>query len=300
MKLSLLKSIRVGLPETNSSSSHSISLNANAFGPNLDYFALSDDGKSLYISDDKLFGWEFKKYNDPYNKLLYAIACCRDNKKWSELLIKSFKKFTGVDLSWDSKNYPESDGMDIDYIFSDGDTIINFIFNPESWLFTGNDNELEPENFNNVYKKTPVAYATMYFSEIDTIDFPLYKYPYDIKKELSSVICNKLEDIIEFNKDKEKVINPVGNPSSNYRFYDRPDYSIVIDESGNIYGKFFTRQCNSKLSHMVNEIYRGAPFNKERKDMVKKVTEDFFKNLTDYLIFPIKICQEINTSTEII
>lgn len=67
------RQIRVGIWETNSSSTHSVSVSkvTNFNEHSLDSY-LEDDG-TFHITPGE-FGWEIERYNGPYTKLQYALT----------------------------------------------------------------------------------------------------------------------------------------------------------------------------------------------------------------------------------
>lgn len=182
------KVIRIGLPETNSSSSHSVSINMGN-----DFICPGDPRFNLIIKDDTLFipertegfGWEVEKYNDPGTKLQYVcgIYCSDINTHRGCTRITKLKRLlcellgvSNVVFEWDVnyfqrlnklkldepgesedwyreecyRNYPEinHNSTDIfDEIIESRETIKHFIFNPNSWLYLGNDNSSYPAHF---------------------------------------------------------------------------------------------------------------------------------------------------------
>lgn len=140
--------IRSKVFETNSSSTHSIAIADDTDGI-LDTL-IPDDNGVIVLSGGE-FGWSWDKFNDAYTKANYcAVDAAKDPAK-IRMLIDAIIQHTGakkVSINIDSNS-------DIDHqsvgtsapTFADLDVLINFIFNPKSWLFTGNDNERTPPNF---------------------------------------------------------------------------------------------------------------------------------------------------------
>lgn len=173
--------VRANLPETNSSSSHSVVICTDPKylvkpGDSEFNLTLRDDGV-LYIKNrGEDFGWEYERYNDPMEKLWYVCGILFGNYSNNHKLRKLFKEMlmsytgaTDVIFEWEEnrKNHPEdydsddyysSDAPCIDHNSSDifdeivesKETIKNFIFNNKSWLFLGNDNSDSPEDFYDV------------------------------------------------------------------------------------------------------------------------------------------------------
>lgn len=159
----VLKNIRHKVFETNSSSTHSISISKDSDGI-LETLEVSEDGVVSLTGGQ--FGWEWAKYNDARTKANYAGILVRDNEALKSFLIKTIKNHTGAkevrfDFSLDfNANYEDWSYIDHQSglyengdalkVFENEQTLKNWIFNPKSWLFTGNDNEYEPPNFRDV------------------------------------------------------------------------------------------------------------------------------------------------------
>jgi hypothetical protein len=166
--------IRSNVFETNSSSTHSISISDNLDGI-LETIVPNDNGIIILIGGE--FGWEWEKYNDALTKANY---CAVDNPNNRDMLIKVIKEHTGakdvvivVDESWNSSYIDHQSGGTSNKIFETEETLKNFIFNPKCWLFTGNDNESPPSNFHDVEENI--------------------KYKYQLKLEGTKEICNLKE-----------------------------------------------------------------------------------------------------------
>lgn len=119
-KRKIKKVIRVGLPETNSSSSHSVSINLSndLIMPGDPRFNLKIRKGILYVPEYKStgsadsFGWETEKYNDPKTKLQYVCGIlCTDYESRSGLIkIAKFKRLLrsilgvkDIKFEWDTK-----------------------------------------------------------------------------------------------------------------------------------------------------------------------------------------------------
>jgi len=133
--------VRTGVFETNSSSSHSLSLAREDQEFVLDTIYPNQDG--VIRVNGREFGWGWDRFNDPMIKLAYM---CQDNQHddyWMDLIKEVVMKQTGAT----EVIFEEGDGY-IDHggvgttgdIRGDRDEVRNFIFNKNSWLFIGNDN----------------------------------------------------------------------------------------------------------------------------------------------------------------
>lgn len=152
-----MKNIRQGVFETNSSSTHSITL-----GPNndsiMDTLPLDFQGNVVLLGGE--FGWEICNYKDANSKASYAAIYALDwSGAKSEEFVKTLKdtivdqtgcKDVIFDFSTDwsvdmheTTSYIDHQSVednDLDYLFEDPELLRNFIFNKNSVLRTDNDN----------------------------------------------------------------------------------------------------------------------------------------------------------------
>lgn len=154
---------RHGVFETNSSSSHSISIDENTMM--LDTSLIPNEDGQLIIAGES-FGWEWAKYNDARTKAQYCFADSHGNESrmnmLKELLMEQTqaKEIVFPGESEDRWNGPggasvdhESSGTSSE-AFASKDSLRAFIFNMNSILYTGNDNGSAPLNF---YVADPVT-----------------------------------------------------------------------------------------------------------------------------------------------
>lgn len=154
-----MKNIRQKVFETNSSSTHSISISKNSNGI---LESLYPDAEGKLLLEGGQFGWEWQRYNDALTKANYcAIFSKNGTPEMVDMLVSVIKEHTGAkEITFGFSS--EYDGGNWSYIdhqsdyheggaamdaFSSPDKLKNFIFNSDSWLFTGNDNEDDPPNF---------------------------------------------------------------------------------------------------------------------------------------------------------
>jgi hypothetical protein len=128
-----MKNIRRGVFETNSSSSHSITISDK----NCTLDTLPVEGGVVKITDGE-FGWEVDNYRDAYSKASYAYTWakrCSSDDEFLTMLIVVVKKHTGatsVEFE-DCDGYIDHQSCDIcEEAFAGEDTLKNFIFNPNT------------------------------------------------------------------------------------------------------------------------------------------------------------------------
>lgn len=149
------KLIRSSVFETNSSSSHSISIADDTKEFVLETIYPDQDGKVVLTGGE--FGWDWFKNNDSLTKANYAAVDFKYSEELTEMLVDVIKEQTGAEeviMSFTD----DYDGPNHSYIDHDShgttpkckDELRNFIFNQNSWLFGGNDNSTANPTFYDV------------------------------------------------------------------------------------------------------------------------------------------------------
>lgn len=149
-----MKNVRNGVFETNSSSSHSISICADADGI---YDTIVPDSDGVIVLAGGEYGWEWVKYNDPLTKANYSAVDQHTNHEHATMLKEVIKEHTGAkvvvfafSLDWNTGGYSYIDHDSVGtagQVFESKETLKNYLFSPKSWLYLGNDNEPHPPNF---------------------------------------------------------------------------------------------------------------------------------------------------------
>ena len=163
--------IRPGIFETNSSSTHSISIGGSL--PHFDTTHLTAIEEVMvkrfqgsgYVLDRSLspdlygvlrlepqtveFGWEIKEYNDASTKAAYCLLDAEGDKARLNMLDEVLREQTGAklvdysEIKNDSSEHAFIDHQSVgttNKVFQDKATLRNFIFNKLSVLKTDNDN----------------------------------------------------------------------------------------------------------------------------------------------------------------
>lgn len=226
-----------GLVETNSSSSHALCIcgkESTYAKPGDPEFDLTIQDKVLFIPiRHDCFGWEWEKSNSCLTKLQYVCALFFNSyqplssQKKPHKLEKILKDFLGVDkvvFEWEEKyleeikNGENSDLLcpSIDHnsysdvmeeILESRGTIIDFIFNKNSWLYGGNDNSTEPKGYYKEMKTDdfePNGTITLDFSPgIGKVDFRVDLFSQDWYPNGFPGFPPKIEKKIEQTEDKD-------------------------------------------------------------------------------------------------
>lgn len=140
--------VRKSVFETNSSSSHSIAIADEDH--EFVFETIYPDQNGVIEVHTQEFGWEWEKYNDSMTKLAYAY---QDNVP-VELLIKVVKEQTGAEkVIFNEEQFSYIDHQSYGTVggrIKTEEDIRNFVFNKNSWLFTGNDNSTADPMFYHV------------------------------------------------------------------------------------------------------------------------------------------------------
>jgi len=229
------KLVRKSVWETNSSSSHSISLAGDDKQFVMDTIYPDQFGR-IYVRGGE-YGWEWERYNDAETKLSYAY---QDNVP-EDLLERVIKAHTGATEVVFDKTSKENGYIDHESyatassVCVDEDSTKNFIFNKNSWLFTGNDNGYPDPTFYHV----PVF-------ENGKVIMPVYKY------ELSIDGLKKTTKFIE-NPEPEKLAEAIESLMQGVYMYD--DGTMTSEEENNIYFQISRRRDLFEYSWRANQDY---------------------------------------------
>lgn len=141
-----MRVIREGVFETNSSSTHSICIKGGEFAP--DAFPLDDGVCKVHPGE---FGWDVREFRSPQIKASYCLTHAKESggdKRLLPMLTAVLGKATGCEVEFVSAGGEYYEWGYIDHqssgvcaeAFESEETLRDFIFNPDSWLKTDNDN----------------------------------------------------------------------------------------------------------------------------------------------------------------
>lgn len=180
-----MKKIRHNVFETNSSSTHSLSINDDSIL--LD--TIIPDEYGIVTINGGEFGWEWEKFNDAYTKASYALTgvlYVEDRETALSTLHDVIREHTlaeVVELVLDTtkENYDVyidhqsvEDG-EMNNLLFDKTRLHNFIFNKNSWLFLGNDNSSAPNKFYDTKEK--VYKYKLVFDDYPISTWEFVEYP---------------------------------------------------------------------------------------------------------------------------
>jgi hypothetical protein len=227
-----LKIVKKDIIETNSSSSHSLTLGKNNFiHPGDNEWDIEIKDRILYIPTCEEFGWDFFKFNSLQRKLQYlsglffydgdiSVSAQKYMKKLKALLCKVFD-IDDVIFEWVETYKNENllsdlheDEFDPEYsnfspvtvdhesrdlkdeIIESEDTLRSYLFSKDSWVFGGSDSSDAPLGFYKEEQRNVFnATASIDFPGLGRLDFRIY-YPGNIKK----YILNDIKCYVDFLK----------------------------------------------------------------------------------------------------
>jgi hypothetical protein len=213
--------IRQNIWESNSSSSHSININSDTSL----LTSITPDSEGNIILNGGEFGWGWKKYNDALTKSNYAAVAVHlnysffNNPSLKTMLVDVIKNQTGaknvifnINTDYNDKSglfsYIDHQSLDsyvnskIAKIFKSKENLRNFIFNPKSILYIGNDNSDCPPNF---YDDENKVFDYEIILERTKDSFKVTKSELENKEFLEEVLKNLFSrnDLNEYNSDRD-------------------------------------------------------------------------------------------------
>lgn len=132
---------RLNVFETNSSSSHSITI--NTIDEDWDTIIPNEEG-IIYLNGGE-FGWGYEEITDALTKANYCAVDFKENDNLLEKLSSVIKDFTRaneviIDLSWTSSYIDHQSDGTVRYEYLSDEDLKYFIFNKKSILIIDNDN----------------------------------------------------------------------------------------------------------------------------------------------------------------
>ena len=330
------KNIRVvrregGLIETNSSSSHAVSICMDAktnLKPGDPEFDLDIRDGILYVPcRGQDFGWEWEKSNSCLTKLQYVCAFFfnqyqelrfQKSQKKLEKMLKDILGVKEVKFEWVEDyvqkykingdpgylNCPSIDHQSYsdmrEEILESPDTLRNFLLNPRSWWYGGNDNSDAHPGFYSETKietpENPEAIVTADFGgDFGIIDFPLFDFPIEDVSELKYAMSSQdsnhfLNDIIWSGKEQKFKFDNNTKPAVVEDGIYHLEGTVVMDNklyllyySSESYKIFLDRRSEQQKQNIKR------PSLVEYEDMV---LSGEFKKDTDYILVPLKLWSE--------
>jgi hypothetical protein len=255
-----MQKIRHAIFETNSSSSHSISVKDLEISEMLDTGLLPDESGYIVLTGGQ-FGWEWEAYNDAYTKANYCAVDQIGNRDNLEMLKKVLREQTAAkdviikvstDYNSDFHSYIDHDSEGTsNYAFTSEEKLRDFIFNKRSFLFTGNGNSEAPPNF---YDVDP-GVVFKYEMRIEGLDTKSYKFGAKPKKE---ELQKAIECLMQF--------HPLTKESTFHQRMEGKDFDLCTRNQKTIDGRMIN--SFSKLSKKVIRLFKKkSQYSKDEKEV---------------------------------
>jgi len=219
--------------ETNSSSTHSFTLDQNVTV----YTSITPDRNGEICLYGGHYGWEWSKYNDPLTKANYCAVYALNDSNKMEMLKGVIIEQTGCDSvnvlcssEWESPNHGYIDHQSdhkIEAVWESKQSLKDFIFSKNSWLFTGNDNSSPPPNF---YDSKEVIDKMEYTISLEGSEgiFKMSKNQYRNKDKLFDAIDTLFESSIYNRYNNHRFVFRGGDDTDSM-----DDARFSMERSGN-------------------------------------------------------------------
>lgn len=191
-----MKKIRKNIFETNSSSTHSISVCGNEADCDMYDFIIPNENGEIIFSNSICFSWGFEKFNDAHTKALYCIADHIGEQEKIDMVKKVISEQTGCDniiISIHENMIDHNSCGTSNDVFDSEVKLKNFIFNKNSWLFIGNDNSDAPPEFYNTDNINEQYKITIETNDDVELSYKLKNYP--TKSMLNEVFYYLLDEV---------------------------------------------------------------------------------------------------------
>ena len=320
---------RIGMPETNSSSSHAVSISMNpeslvAPGDKDWDIEITEDG-ILKIPGGNNFGWEYFKTNSILTKLQYLCGIyCYDirsdhGKKSITKLKKILKRIFGVrdvEFLWITEfskklkevenpedayyDYPEIDhnSYDIFEEITENESVIRaFLLSRDSWLYGGNDNYNAPEGFYN----EPISISRVNAILSVELGGKIGRVDWEIKNLFDQVGKDTVKRTLT-NDDEFNVLGELYyDPSKNEWVEGDKDLKDIVEGSvltfftysfiyiQDHYEILFTSHSFNYEWMTIKNKLFGDRYGDVDEDLITKQTIEKMERGKDYITFPLKI-----------
>ena len=224
-----MKKIRKNIFETNSSSTHSISVCGNEIDSDMYDFIIPNENGEIIFSNSICFSWGFEKFNDAHTKALYCIADHIGEQEKIDMVKKVISEQTGCnniivsinDYMIDHQSYGTSNE-----VFESEEKLKNFIFNKNSWLFIGNDNSCAPPEFYCIDNMKEQYKITIETNEED-LSYNLKHYP---TKTMLNEVFNYLLENLWFTSNK-MICDRNGGNYPNYTVFSYIGHRLIEESN---------------------------------------------------------------------
>lgn len=286
-----MKTIRQNTFETNSSSTHSLTINTVGYNDIKDTVQLTVDGD--LVLPRMCFGWEHAKYNDIVTKATYLGVYFNSHirynqpetkgtaemKQWLDDILIEFtgcKKVIHSYLTIESGgNICICDDVHIDHcgeaknlseVIMNKENMKNFLTCNDSWLFTSNDNDREHPSLRFTQKDVEECIGII-GTEEDWRNPVLFKKDEDIQQALEYLIYKYFDE-----RKKKEILNSIGITGVKYMWEIRvePDMTSIQTQLEEKFGKDSIQYIN-QISCSVRHARYDDLDDKYKDDIITTV-----------------------------
>lgn len=255
MKSNEIKQVfRFELPETNSSSSHSVVINRYSISNITTEDVPVDENGNLVLPKNVSFSSNRRFFNDIKNKLLYVCGLIysrysiEESEEKLKELAETVKNFTGIndvifewigceeekdDAGYGEYSHPYIDHESLDLaglVLSSKENMLNFIFNKKSWLIIEHDSDYMSlrdydKTIDQVLSEENKAYCTLKFGgEIGDVNFELNPYP------VRDIVSSLLDRYYDENDLVIKIIESIVIDKGKARAITEDDIDFISED----------------------------------------------------------------------
>lgn len=298
-KINMKRLIRNGVFETNSSSNHSMSLSQG----NIVYGSISPDWDGVIELNGGEYGWQTEKHNSAVFKANYLAQAYKDSNSLTETLISVIEKHTGakVSINLDEDGYVDHESVGR---FDDltEEEIKRLIFDKNSWIFLGNDNNPASKRFfiNDTYNedgsvtKPDYKYRLVIGNQTEIYEYIKYPKDREVRESIEEIMKNGILVENGLNDYPEMAVFVINNESDKCAFYLRYPMPLDFDKKEIYLIRDDWRQITERMANKhildlgidVDSKYRDEFVNSLKEDFVQGL-HPFFSHIVKFKIIEI-------------
>jgi hypothetical protein len=261
--------IRKGVFETNSSSSHSISLASE--DKDFIFDTIYPDQNGTIRLTGGWFQWDWFKHNDAITKANYAATDFQNNSDLIDLLNEVIMEQTGATEILHMIGDSSIDHDSVGTTPRTKEELRNFIFNKNSWLFGGNDNESPDPTFYDVPEFKFVTPKSIIKGSGQSVQMIVPKYKYEL-------VVDGLEKTTKYKEypTDEELSNGVESLTGNLLMNDSGSF-LDPEITGSIMFQISNNEDYFKKSFWVNQDYSDGTIIMVKENQFRQFEDELDK-----------------------
>ena len=278
----MTKQIRKSVFETNSSSSHSLTMAPEDLVAQPFSDEVLRSGKLPIVVGD--YGWEWYRYYSPEGKIAYLVTQItngdtllgpgiteelREEYDAFDMLFRVVKQHTGVEIEV-LPSTPSIDHQSVGEgmaLFVDEEKLRNFLFSPNSYVQTGNDNDCAPALMNTDRGTEPTYVAWFATPAPDSVatKFQMSRWP-DTLTALNGDVIERDSPVMEQLQKHGVVVSVRWEVSKRYSPFEYSDSTDVTQ------GELARREFRFVNTLPVEVVNLGAPKDPRDEGVIATLT----------------------------